>query len=260
MRSFRPLLQAELDAVELCDFRVSPHWGQKVIVTCEHASNRLPEPYEWSTHDVDFKETHWAYDPGARDTAHLLTEQLHTIGVFSRFTRLLLDANRLLYAETLFRQVCDGHALDLNSSITPEERYQRIQRFHVPYHSLVGEVAQFLDPALIISIHTFTPNYQGQARTVEVGVLYEDYDEELARYTQQQFQLAGFDTRLNEPWSGKAGLMPVVMGLKFANSASPRDSIELEIRNDIATDCEARRKIVDILVRVAERQIALRRK
>lgn len=255
LRAFRPLLAAEREAVEFSDYRTQTHWGQRVMVTCEHASNHLPEPYTWSQGDADFKHTHWAYDPGAADTAKLLAQRLETIAVLSKFTRLLLDANRTLYSETLFRKACDGRPLDLNTALTAEERYSRISRFHVPYHQLVGETAEFLDPDLIISIHTFTPNYEGQIRSVEVGVLYEDYDAALALYTQAQFQSAGFDSRLNEPWSGKAGLMPVALGVKFAKGDRHRDTIELEIRNDLATDETIREKIVKILVDLAERQV-----
>lgn len=255
LRAFRPLLAAEREAVELCDFRRQVHWGQRVMVTCEHASNGLPEPYSWSKGDEKLKDTHWAYDPGAADTAKLLAQKLQTISILSKFTRLLLDSNRTLYSETLFRKMCDGRALDLNSGLSAEERHNRINRFHVPYHLLVGEIAEFLDPDLIISIHTFTPNYEGQIRSVELGVLYEDYDAALALYTQAQFQSAGFDTRLNEPWSGKVGLMPVAMGVKFAKGDRLRDTIELEIRNDLATDAVIREKIVQILVDVAERQV-----
>lgn len=255
MRVFRPLLAAEREAVEFCDYRREIHWGQKVMITCEHASNHLPEPYTWSQGDAEVRDTHWAFDPGAADTAKSLAQRLRTIAVLSKFTRLLLDANRTLYSETLFRRTCDGRPLDLNSALSAEERYSRINRFHVPYHQLVGEAAEFLDPDLIISIHTFTPNYEGQVRSVEVGVLYEEYDAALALYTQAQFQSAGFDSRLNEPWSGKAGLMPVALGVKFAKGDRHRDTIELEIRNDLATNEAVRGKVVQILTNVAERQV-----
>ena len=255
IRAFRSLLTAEIDAVEMCDCRTVSSRGRKILITCEHASNRLPEPYHWTQGDERFKDTHWAYDPGAADTAKLLAQRLGTVAVLSRFTRLLLDPNRTLFSETLFRKACEGHSLDLNSSLSPEEKYTRISRFHAPYHFLIGELAEFLDPDLAVSIHTFTPNYEGQQRSVEIGVLYEDWDESLALHTQNLFRTAGFDARLNEPWSGKEGLMPVGTGLRYAKGGKRRDVIELEIRNDLATDAVMREKVVGVILQMTQRYL-----
>lgn len=35
-----------------------------VLLTCEHASNELPEGYNWSKNDKKFENTHWSYDIG----------------------------------------------------------------------------------------------------------------------------------------------------------------------------------------------------
>jgi predicted N-formylglutamate amidohydrolase len=61
--------------------------------------------------------------------------------VLSKQSRLLLDPNRHLAANSLFRKQCDEIELDLNKDITIEEVYNRIQKFHVPYFLLIGEVA-----------------------------------------------------------------------------------------------------------------------
>jgi predicted N-formylglutamate amidohydrolase len=41
-------------------------------------------------------------------------------------------------------------------------------------------------PDFILSLHSYTNNYEGQPREVEVGVLY-DEDEDLAKTIRQQF-------------------------------------------------------------------------
>lgn len=36
---------------------------KKIVLTCEHASNKLPDKYKWGVHDIEkYKKTHWAYD------------------------------------------------------------------------------------------------------------------------------------------------------------------------------------------------------
>lgn len=37
-----------------------------------------------------------------------------------------------------------------------------------------------VDPWLTISMHSFTPNYEGSIREVEIGILFEEYDTDLA--------------------------------------------------------------------------------
>lgn len=68
----RDLLPREIDAVEILDARNGCGVGQSVLITCEHASNELPAPYQWSENDLVFKDTHWAYDPGAKELTTLL--------------------------------------------------------------------------------------------------------------------------------------------------------------------------------------------
>jgi predicted N-formylglutamate amidohydrolase len=57
----------------------------------------------------------------------------------------------------------------------------------------------------VFSIHTFTDNYEGDARHLEIGVLFDD-DEEPAHRLIRHLEGAGFHVLPNEPWSGKGGL------------------------------------------------------
>ena len=73
-----------------------------VVLTCEHASNRLPEPWKWSERDQRLIDDHWAWDIGAADFSRELADRLGAVAVLARFTRLLVDANRPLDSDTLF--------------------------------------------------------------------------------------------------------------------------------------------------------------
>ncbi len=55
------------DAVEVIDHDRSATAppASRVLLTCEHASNRLPTPYQWPSADNRLVEDHWAYDPGS---------------------------------------------------------------------------------------------------------------------------------------------------------------------------------------------------
>lgn len=73
LRTFSVLRPRVTTSVEVLDYRniEVPEdirvrgFQQKLLLTCEHASNHLPLPYRWSAKDQTLKDTHWAYDPGA---------------------------------------------------------------------------------------------------------------------------------------------------------------------------------------------------
>ena len=72
------------------------------LITCEHASNRLPEGWSWKDGDERLQEMHWAYDLGAAEITEELVASLSCVGILTEFSRLLIDANRGLTQENLF--------------------------------------------------------------------------------------------------------------------------------------------------------------
>eukprot|EP00494_Astrolonche_serrata_P004550 UN04563 len=86
----------------------------------------------------------------------------------------------------------------------------------------------------IFSIHSFNPVYESQIRDFEVGILCTSATTE-ARVIGEYLTLQGFETRINEPWSGKDGFMYSADSLKAALGGQPK-SIMVEARNDKAQD------------------------
>jgi len=72
-RSYSLVRPRTTTAVEVLDYRAIEvpedirrcRFHEKLLLTCEHASNHLPLPYRWSTKDRLLRDTHWGYDPGA---------------------------------------------------------------------------------------------------------------------------------------------------------------------------------------------------
>lgn len=152
----------------------------RLFLTCEHASNRLPEPYEWTPRDLEsgITETHWAVDIGAETLTKELSHMLGARGIAARFCRLFCDANRAIGEETMFRASAENGqiVLDLNMDISESEKEYRVSKYYTPYHSTISAYVD--SPAepidFVFSVHSFTPLYEGQKRVVEVGVLYRD--------------------------------------------------------------------------------------
>jgi len=204
----------------------------RLVFTCEHASTELPEPWSWSEDDRWLVDTHWASDIGAAAFTRRLARLMNAPAVLARFSRLLIDLNRPLDSDTLFRENAESRTVHLNGAVLEAERARRIDRFYHPYHAAVSAMVERSRGDTVFSIHTFTDKYEGEARRLEIGVLFDD-DEEPAQRLVRHLDEAGFDVLPNEPWSGKAGLAysPVRHAREFG-----RCGLEIEARQDLIVD------------------------
>jgi predicted N-formylglutamate amidohydrolase len=219
--------------------------GKSLLLACEHASERLPTPFVWPVPDKRLVGTHWAYDLGAREVTLELARALDVSCVLSRFTRLLVDPNREETHSDLLRAVAEGEPVLLNRAVSPSERALRIARFYRPYHDVLDAELARVKPKRLLSVHSFTPVYEGKVRKVELGVLFDREEEEAARFGEAlSRELPG--VAYNEPWSGKAGLI-----YSAASHAEKHGAIalELEVRQDLAVDPAYRARLVSVLAR-----------
>jgi len=216
------------DAAELID----GDFDGRLVFTCEHASAELPEPWTWPEQDQWLVDTHWASDIGAAAFTRRVAGLMNAPAVLSRFSRLLIDPNRPLFSDTLFRQNAEGRTVHLNEALLETERARRIDRFYEPYHAATSSMVERSRADTVFSIHTFTDDYEGEKRLLEIGVLF-DHDEEPALQLVRHLADAGFHVAPNEPWSGKIGLAysPVRHAREFGRCA-----LEIEARQDLIVD------------------------
>ncbi|MCA9664892.1 MAG: N-formylglutamate amidohydrolase [Myxococcales bacterium] len=208
------------------------------IITCEHARNHVPEPWRWPSDDAHWLETHWGYDIGIADVALALLPALDSAAVFAEFSRLLCDPNRPWDHQTAIRRdVEGGHTLALNARIDEAEQARRRQLLYDAYHAAVDEViarrvalapAAARDELWLLSLHSYTADYLGERRDYDCGVLFDDYEDEAARLG-ELLARQGFDVRLNEPYSGKDGL---VYSIQRHGLQHDLRYIEIELRQD----------------------------
>lgn len=195
---------------DACEIFGPPGEGP-LFITCEHASARVPAPLRTSAGDRPWLQTHWAYDIGVRTLGRELVRLTRSRGVFARFSRLVCDTNRAPDHPDLIRTQTEGHALSFNEGVSPRERERRIQAYHEPYHTAIAaglgaQIAGRRGEVLLLSLHTFTPVWEGQARPMEVGVLYSSHEAVAARLA-GELDREGFETAMNAPYSGRDGLI-----------------------------------------------------
>lgn len=223
------------DAVEALDAAAE----RRLLLICEHASERLPPGWSWPDEDRWLIGTHWALDLGAAEVTRALARELGCAAILARFSRLLVDPNRDPGASTLFRDEAEGRPVRLNLAIDEDDRRRRLDGYYHPYHRRIDRALAGAKAAAILSVHSFTPVYEGRPRAVEIGVLYERHPE-LATAFAEVLRGAGLRTELNEPYSG-------ILGFAYSPerhaAVHGRRCLELEIRQDLAVDPGARSAI-----------------
>jgi predicted N-formylglutamate amidohydrolase len=198
-----------------------------VVLTCEHASAAVPDEYANLGLAPAQLVDHIGWDIGAAAVAEELSRGLGVPAVLSAASRLLVDCNRELNDADLMPHESHGIAVPGNAAIDVSERDRRLAHFYDPYHAAVDAQLARCPRALLLSVHSFTPELNGSARPFDIGVLYDDFDA-LAVAFARHLTAAGFAARMNEPYSGLAGL---IFSARSHGRRHGLRYLELEINN-----------------------------
>ncbi|MBZ0216689.1 MAG: N-formylglutamate amidohydrolase [Fimbriimonadaceae bacterium] len=223
---------------------LNPAGSGDFLIVCEHASHFIPPNLNNLGLDGDVLKSHIAWDPGALSVAAKISVALDAPLVAQRVSRLVYDCNRPLEAESAIPAKSERYQIPGNIGLTDASRRARHETFYLPFRDkLTGCLQQKIDsgyaPALV-TVHSFTPVYQGRRRDVEIGVLH-DADSRLAdsflKITEPD---APFIIRRNEPYGPADGVTHTL-----AAHAMPRGllNVMFEIRNDLITDETSQRDI-----------------
>ncbi len=145
------------------------------LVTCDHASNLVPDDVNGGTLGLPEAEMdrHIAYDVGAAGLARALAERLDAPAILSNFSRLVIDPNRGEDDPTLLMKLYDGTIIPGNRHADAAEVERRLNAHYRPYHAALADLAARRDDTVILSIHSFTPQLRGrEPRPWHLGVLH----------------------------------------------------------------------------------------
>ncbi|HAC80389.1 MAG: N-formylglutamate amidohydrolase [Candidatus Binatia bacterium] len=220
------------------------HW----VLTCEHASKRIPRGYRSLGLAREQIADHIGWDIGAREVQKVLARDLPASAIYSSVSRLLVDPNRHPGESSLIPAESDQVLIPGNQRLTPVERRLRLSRWHAPYHaridaSLGQACRKFPGGVRLLSIHSFTPVMDGHARNFDIGVLF-DAHVPLARAFGRALKRLGLRVRYNEPYSGYDGL---IYAAKRHGEAHQVPYVELEINNALIREDRGVRRIAALL-------------
>ncbi|KQM17322.1 N-formylglutamate amidohydrolase [Novosphingobium sp. Leaf2] len=205
-----------------------------LLVVADHASNRVPADIDLGI-DPALLNQHIAIDIGVAAIAERMVADASTIPTaawLANVSRLVCDFNRPPDAPGMIPDVSDGHPIPGNR-LDAAGRQARTARFFAPYHDGLAALLRQHRPALILSLHSFTPALatSDEARPWEVGVLY-NQDETTAHVAIPWLEQRGLVVGDQQPYSGK--LLNASMNRHAEGSGIPYVSIE--IRQDLIGD------------------------
>jgi predicted N-formylglutamate amidohydrolase len=204
-----------------------------VIVVCEHASRFIPSELNSLGLDAEGAKSHIAWDPGAMAVAEGISRRLDAVLVASQVSRLVYDCNRPPGAEGAVPERSEIFDIPGNQNLGQAGRDIRIAQVYEPFRAnLAAIIAAANGPAIIVTIHSFTPIYNGKARDVELGILH-DTDARLAdAMLMNTHRHTLLDVRRNEPYGPEDG---VTHTLHENAVRAGLHNVMIEIRNDLIT-------------------------
>ncbi len=210
------------------------------VLTCEHATNEIPEEFGNLGLDAALLETHIAWDPGARPVAEVLARSLDAPLVMPRVSRLVCDCNRPHGSIDATPARSEIYEIPGNRDLTPEQRESRARRFYEPFRAAVEDILRRRlnsgDKPILVTIHSFTPTFKGKTRDIQLGILH-DADSRLA---DALLGVVEKETDLivgrNQPYGPEDG---VTHTLRLHALPMGLLNVMIEIRNDLLRDRSA---------------------
>ena len=227
----------------------TPRFGG-ILVVSDHASNHVPADIELGI-GPELLTQHIAVDIGVAEVGALMAERQGIAAFQGAVSRLVCDFNREEHAPAVIPIASDGHAIPGNL-LDHADHVARLERFYLPYHNALAALLDERPPALILSLHSFTPclaSHPDEPRPWHCGVLYNE-DERAARLA---LRLLGEEPGLvvgdQQPYSGR--LLNATMNRHA--EAEGRPYVGIEIRQDLIAQPAGQAEWAERLARLCNR-------
>lgn len=206
---------------------------KKWVVSCEHGGKQIPLAYASLFKEAaTVLQTHRGYDPGAFALYQLLARHVADFSQHSQTSRLLIELNRSLHHKSLFSSY--------TRALPTEVKEEIIASYYLPYRKAVEdkirEYTEAGEEVLHLSIHSFTPELNGEVRKADIGLLYDParpQEKEFCRRWKQRLQQfwPGAVVRMNYPYLGTADGFTTYLRKRFPRAYA---GIELELNQQYA--------------------------
>ena len=208
------------------------------MLVCEHASRTIPPALGNLGLAVAKRDSHAVWDIGAAALTCALADRLDAPAVLGGVSRLVYDCNRPPDASDAIPARVECIAVPGNEGLSDFERACRTRLVYDPFHATVAGALSAAPSAALVTVHSFTPAWNGIPRAVEIGYLH-DADATLARAMLAAGQ-GEWITRLNQPYSAADGVTHTL-----ARHGGGRRNVMIEVRNDLLRDADGIEAMAD---------------
>lgn len=221
-----------------------------VLIVVDHASSRVPDDINLGI-SPQYQQDHIAFDPGIAPIARLMTEHGGYLAILSTASRLIVDLNRYPDEAAVIVERSDGVEIPGNH-LSVEERQARLDRFFTPYHDRVAALIADLKPALVASLHSFSPTLRTNPqlkRPWDMGIMYNEHQTAPRLALQYLGEEEGLIVGDQMPYSGKD--LNATMNRQC--EAIGQRYIGVEVRQDLIREEAGQRRFADILLRSCDK-------
>jgi predicted N-formylglutamate amidohydrolase len=163
-----------------------PNGHSTFLLTGDHAGNAVPQllgDLGISRSDLN---RHIGIDIGIHAVSQHLSRLLDAPYVFQRYSRLVIDCNRMPGHPTSIAPVSDGTRIPANQQLASTDAAMREDEIFWPYQRAISRQIDAMrrrgEPPVVIAMHSFTPRHGDYPapRPWHIGVLF-NRDDRLAR-------------------------------------------------------------------------------
>ncbi len=208
------------------------HGKSAILLVCEHASRFIPEGLGKLGLDEAAARSHIAWDPGALAVAERLSEALDATLVAQKISRLVYDCNRPPESGQAVRSESEVYKIPGNTGLSAAQFAQRTDYIYRPFQRVLAEAVKTRPQTVLVTIHSFTPVYNGTPREVEVGILH-DTDRRLAdAMLNAAVKDPKYNVQRNAPYGPEDGVTHTLQKHAVAHGHL---NVMIELRNDLLT-------------------------
>lgn len=200
-----------------------------LLFTCEHGGNEIPPAYTSLFNGAaEVLQSHRGWDPGALELAEGMADKLAATLFLSETSRLLIELNRSLDHDALFSEYTRG--------LSSEEKQRLVAAYYRPYRDAVErEIASATgdgQAVLHVSVHSFTPQLNGEVRDADIGLLYDpsrDWEAGFCDAWRRELSVVAphLRVRMNYPYLGTDDGFTTYLRTRFTNAQYA--GVEIEV-------------------------------
>jgi len=153
-----------------------PSGRSEFFLTADHAGRAIPQRLGRLGLSESELARHIAWDIGIAGVTELLAQALDATAVLQAYSRLVIDCNRQPDWASSIPEISELTAIPGNEATPQAEREARQREIFLPYHQRIAELLDNRRAArrrtVLIAMHSFTPVFKGERRSIDIGMLY----------------------------------------------------------------------------------------